>query len=135
MSINPNNYPGASVTVVGFAAGPAEVREFNSGNSQAELSIPVNEGYKKDGEFVQTGTTWYKLIASADYAADNWPAISKGDKVRVDDGKLEAREFERKDGTKGQAFEIRYGTLTVVESKGAAKSDGFTPEASGGGFV
>lgn len=27
-----------------------------------EVSLPVNEGYKKDGEFVQTGTTWYTLL-------------------------------------------------------------------------
>lgn len=130
MTINPNNITGATITVVGNAGGEVQVKEFGNGGSQAELSIAVGQGYKKDGSWVDTGTTWYTLVAAADYAADKWPVVSKGDKVRLDEGRLETREFERKDGSKGQAFTIRFGTLSVVESKG----DNFTPADDGGGF-
>jgi len=134
---NPNNYPGVRATVVGFVAGNVEVKEFANGNAQAEFSIPINDGYKKGDEFIQTATTWYTVAAAADYAAESWPTLGKGDKVRVDDAKLEAREFTRKDGSTGQAFTLRFGTVTVIESKsgGSAGSTGdFTPGDTSGGF-
>ena len=131
-NINPNNYDGANITVVGRAGGEPQRKDFNGGGSISELSIAVSQGYKKDGEWVDTGTTWYTLTASGDYAADNWPVVGKGDKVRVDDGRLETREFTRKDGSTGQQFQIRFGTLTVVESKSAKTGgDGFIPEDDG----
>lgn len=122
-NINPNNYPGANITLVGTAGGPVSTKTFDSGGSRAELSVAIGEGYKKDGAWVDTGTTWYRLVASGDYAAQNWPTIGKGDRVRLDDGKLETREFERKDGSKGQSFEVKFGTLSVIESKSASQGD------------
>lgn len=122
-NINPGNYDGVNVTVVGRAGGEVATKTFDGGGSQAELSIAVGQGYKKNGEWVDTGTTWYRLVAAGDYAQDNWPAVGKGDKVRIDDGRLETREFQRKDGTTGQSFEIRFGTLTVVESKSGASAE------------
>lgn len=121
--VNENNYDGANVTVVGRAGGPVTYKDFQSGSSIAELSIAVGKGYKKDGEWVDTGTDWYTLSAAKDYAANNWPSVGKGDKVRVDDGRLEARSYEKRDGTEGIGLTIRFGTLTVVESKSAPSGD------------
>lgn len=121
--VNESNYDGANVTVVGRAGGPVTYKDFQSGSSIAELSIAVGKGYKKDGEWVDTGTDWYTLSAAKDYAANNWPSVGKGDKVRVDDGRLEARSYEKRDGTEGIGLTIRFGTLTVVESKSAPSGD------------
>jgi single-stranded DNA-binding protein len=115
--INPNNYDGAQVTVVGRAGGPVNVKEFQGGGSVAELSIAVSQGYKKDGEWVDTGTTWYTLQAAANYASDNWPEVGKGDKVRVDDAKQETRTYPKKDGGEGLQITLKFGTLSVVEVK------------------
>ena len=115
--INPNNFEGATVTLVGHAGDDVQFKSFDNGGSVAELSIAVGQGYKKDGQWVSTGTTWYRLIANGDYADNNWPTIHKGDKVRLDEGRLETRDFPRKDGTTGQAFEVRFGNLSVIESK------------------
>lgn len=117
---NEQNYTGIHVdNVVGTAGGDVQFKNFDNGNSVAELSIAVNQGYrnKQTNEWVETGTTWLRILASGDYADNNWPPVHKGDRVRVDGGRLETREFDRKDGTKGQAFEIRFGALSVVESK------------------
>lgn len=121
--INPNNYEGANITIVGRAGGEKNVHFFENGNGIADISVAVGQGYKKDGEWVDTGTTWYRITASADHAADNWPEVGKGDKVRIDGGRLETREFDRKDGSKGQSFEVRWGEITVLESKSAPASD------------
>ncbi len=138
--INPNNYDGATVTVVGRAGGEVKVKEFASGGSVAELSIAVSLGYKKDGEWVDTGTDWYTLSSAPDYAADNWPKVGQGDKVRVDEARLETREYERKDGTSGRALTLRYGTLSIVERKGERAGGtvdtgaDFVPVETSGGF-
>lgn len=119
--VNPNNYDGAQVTIVGRAGGPVNVKEFQGGGSVAELSIAVSQGYKKDGDWVDTGTTWYTLQAAANYAADNWPEVGKGDKVRVDDAKQETRTYSKKDGGEGLQITLKFGTLSVVEAKESAE--------------
>lgn len=140
MSTNENNYIGASTTIVGYASGTARPPAYDKDGSKGvlELSIPINEGYKKDGEFVQTGTTWYTYSAAGEYA-DALREVNKSDKIRIDDAKQEVREYTASDGSKRMGISLRYGTLTVLESKEPAmashSSDGFTPSgSSGGGF-
>lgn len=131
---NDNNYPGATTTLVGWAASEARKPAYDKDGTSGvlEISIPLNEGYKKDGDFVQTGTTWYTYSAAGAYAED-LKAIGKGDKIRIDDAKQEVREYTNKEGEKVKAISLRYGTLTVLESKDSS-GDGFAPADTGGGF-
>lgn len=129
--INPKNIDGTTVVIVGRAGGPVEVKEFAKG-SQAQLSIAVGTGYMKgkgtpDQEWVDTGTNWYTLTAQADYAAQNWPDVQAGDKVRVDEGRLELKGYVRNNGEAGVDATIRFGTLVIVERKGAGKSSDERP--------
>lgn len=127
--INSKNYDGSSVVVVGRAAGPFEVRTFDNGGSQAQLSVAVGKGYKKDDAWVDTGTDWYTLTATVEYAKDNWPDVIKGDKVRIDDARLEFKPYIKKDGTAAVEAQLRFGTLVVLDhAKGSASnSDAVTP--------
>jgi len=120
--INPKNYPGSSVVIVGNAGGPFEVKTFDKGTSQAQLSIAVGKGYKKGDEWIDNGTDWYTLTATADYAQQNWPDVQRGDIVRVDDARLEFKSFAKKNGDPGVEATLRYGTLVIVKSK-AGSSD------------
>jgi single-stranded DNA-binding protein len=122
--INSNNYTGANVVIVGNVVRPVEIKDFKNGGSQAELSIAVSKGYKKDGEWVDTGTDYYTLVASADYASDNWPRVDKGDKVRIDESRLEFKPYLKNDGTPGVEAQLRFGTLVVVEAKADKPSSG-----------
>jgi single-stranded DNA-binding protein len=123
--VNENNYDGANVTVVGRAGGPVQYKDFQSGSSIAELSVAVGKGYKdkSTNEWVDQGTDWYTITATKDYAVQNWPPVGKGDKVRVDEGRLEAREYEKRDGTPGLGLTVKFGTLSVIESKSAPQGD------------
>ena len=116
---NPNNYPGAEATIVAYAAGPARTPAYDKSGSRGilEVSLPVNEGYKKDGEFVQTGTTWYSYVAAGDFASDVLSGVRKGDKIRVEDAKQEVRTYTDKDGNERLGISLRYGTFTILESK------------------
>ena len=113
---NPNNYLGATVTLVGYAASdarnPAYDREGTRGVKQ--VPIAINEGYKKDGQFVQTGTTWYDVEAGGD-AAQSLASIKKGQKIRVEDAKQEVREYTDKNGAVQKGITLKFGTVTVLD--------------------
>lgn len=118
---NPNNYDGATVTIVGRAGGDAEFPPYDKSGERgvSQVRIAVGQGYKKDGEWVDTGTAWYTVTGRTGDIGH----VRKGDKVRVDDARLETREFTRKDNSIGQAFETRFGTVTVLESKSGGSDD------------
>ena len=115
---NPNNYVGASTTVVGWAAKDAQTPAYDKDGTKGilEVTIPINEGYKKDGEFVQTGTTWYVYSGASDFAQNILAGIKKGDKIRVDDAKQEVREYKNKDGEDKLGITLRFGSFEVLES-------------------
>ena len=123
--INPNNYVGARVTLVGYAAGHPEYPKYDVSGSRGyeHLSIPVNEGYKnKSGEWVNTGTTWYTVEAHEDVFSEL--GIAKGDLVRVDDAKQETREYTSKvSGEKKLGITLSYGKITVLERKGGGHEE------------
>jgi single-stranded DNA-binding protein len=123
--INAKNYDGSTVVLVGRAGGPVEVKEFRNG-SQAQLSIAVSKGYKKGDQWVDTGTDWYTLTATEDYARQNWPNVQKGDKVRVDEARLEFHPYNKNNGDAAVDATLRYGTLVVVESA-KPKDSGVAP--------
>jgi NDP-sugar pyrophosphorylase family protein len=81
------------------------------------VSVAVGQGYKKDGQWVDTGTVWYTVQAATDYAEQHWPLIEKGDKIRVNDAKQEVRLYIKHDGSPGVDLRLSYGSLTVVERK------------------
>jgi hypothetical protein len=122
MTINPNNYTGVSATIVGWAATDPRSPAYDRDGSKGVIEVPIahNEGYTKDGEFVKTGTTWYSVTAGGD-AANELKRIKKGDKIRVDDAKQEVREFET-GGEKKLGITLRFGKVTVLDSKGGASA-------------
>lgn len=124
---NPNNYPGVSTTIVGWAAGPAKAPAYDKDGSRGvlEISIPVNEGYRKDGEFVKTGTTWYTYSGAGDFAENVLANVQKGDKLRIDDAKQEVRTYQDREGNEKLGITLKFGNFVVLES--AESSDSDTP--------
>lgn len=125
---NPNNYIGVTTTIVGYAASDARNPAYDKEGTRGVKQVPIaiNEGYKKDGEFVQTGTTWYDLEAGGE-AASTLARIKKGDKIRVDDAKQEVRTYKDKNGAEKLGITLRFGTVTVLESSGGGGDDSDTP--------
>lgn len=123
MTINSNNYVGVSATIVGYAATDPRPPAYDKDGSRGVIQVPIaiNEGYKpKDGDFVQTGTTWYNVEAGGT-GADDLRAISKGDKIRIDDAKQEVREYES-NGEKKLGITLKFGKITILESKSGGSS-------------
>lgn len=124
---NPNNYLGVTTTIVGYAASDARNPAYDKEGTRGVKQVPIaiNEGYKKDGEFVQTGTTWYDIEAGGE-AASTLARIKKGDKIRVDDAKQEVRTYKDKNGAEKLGITLRFGTVTVLESSSGG-DDSDTP--------
>lgn len=116
MTTNEKNYPGATVTVVGWVSGPARNPAYDKEGTKGvkEITIPVNEGYKKDGEFVKTGTTWYTVSAAGEYA-ERLEALNKGDKIRVEDARQEVREYKDREGNDKLGITLKFGKITVLD--------------------
>lgn len=125
---------GIRATIVGnISSGPED--KFNG--SLTEVSVAVDHGYKKDGQWTKTGTTFVTYGASGDWAGP-LHALAVGDRVELEDVALETRVYEKADGTKERAVSARFGTVTVLERKAdratstAAAPTGFeTPVPSG----
>ncbi|USH44526.1 ssDNA binding protein [Microbacterium phage Cassita] len=123
--VNDNNYIGATLTLVGYAAGEPEYPPYDKEGKRGfkQLSIAINEGYKKDGEFVKTGTTWYRV----EKHQDDWASlgVQKGDKVRIDNAKQEVRSYKNAKGEDALGITLSYADVTVLESSvpGAAHED------------
>lgn len=116
--INPSNYIGANVVVVGYANEPRYPGyDKNGSRGWKQIPVPINEGFKKDGEFVQTGTTWYEVDVSDESLANN--PVSKGDKIRVT-GKQEVREYKDKDGNSKLGIAIKFAQIEILESANVA---------------
>lgn len=117
---NPNNFPGATVTVVGWIANDPEYPPYDKEGKRGfkRFSVPVREGYKKDGEFKETGTTWYEVTLhedKIDELSDNGIHLVKGAKVRIEDAKQEVREYKNKNGEEKLGITLSYGNINVIE--------------------
>lgn len=123
---NENNYLGATASIVAYAAGPARVPAYDKSGDRGilEVSLPVNEGYKKDAEFVKTSTTWYTYSGAGDFAQNVLSQVQKGDKIRVDNAKQEVREYTDREGNAKLGITLRYGDFTVLESADGGDSSG-----------
>lgn len=120
MTINENNYIGAALTLVGYAAGAARTPAYDRDGTRGilEVAIPVNEGYKdkNSGEFKQTGTTWYTYTGAGDFAQNVLANVQKGDKIRIDGAKQEVREYTDREGNTKLGINLTFGDFTVLES-------------------
>lgn len=123
--VNEQNYLGATASIVAYAAGPAKPPAYDKSGDRGilEVSLPVNEGYKKNGEFVQTGTTWYTYSGAGDFAQNVLSQVQKGDKIRIDNAKQEVREYSDREGKPKLGITLRYGDFTVLESSVGGSAD------------
>lgn len=124
--VNEQNYKGVNTTIVAYAAGTARPPAYDKQGTSGvlEISLPISEGYKKDGEWVEKSTTWYVYSGAGDFAQNVLSQVKKGDKIRVDDAKQEVREYTDREGNPKLGITLRYGDFTVLESPGANDSSG-----------
>lgn len=110
--INPNNYSGIEMVLVGKAAHDPEYPGYDKEGTRGvkQVTFPVGFGYKdkSSGEWKDTGTLWVRYSAKEEYLS----GVTKGAKVRLDGAKID-RVYAVNDKLYAEAS---YGTVTVLEN-------------------
>ena len=107
-------------SIVGRVVAPAEDK---LDGKITELRLAIGHGYKKDGEWTETSTTWLTYVASGDWAAP-LRSFGKGDLVEITDAAVETRTFDKKDGSQGIGVTARFGSIDLLEAKGEREKVG-----------
>lgn len=94
----------STVTVAGNLTGDMELRFTPGGQSIATGNIAVSRRYQVNGEWTEQ-TSFFKIAVWGKMGENLVQSTSKGTRIIVT-GRLEQREYEKKDGTKGSSVEI-----------------------------
>ena len=132
-----------SITATGRLGADPELKFTQSGKAVTNFRIACDKRKNENGEWKTLSTVWLSVSLwenDAEAAAEH---LAKGDLVTVV-GQLNVREYDRKDGTKGQSIEIDYGRVSKAlprsgggnaqrPAQAAASNPWETSQASQGG--
>lgn len=121
----------ATITVTGNLTQAPEVKYLQSGKPVTELRFGATRRRNNNGAWEDDGAPLF-LSASLLGDKDTWLAdtLSKGDTVSLT-GDLIRRTYKRRDGTEGEALEVRFPRLLGYVRKADRQSAG--PAAPGVG--
>jgi single-strand DNA-binding protein len=110
-----------TITIDGFLGKSAEVRQTKSGKTVTNLTLAHTPREKRDGEWIDGETLWFKIPVW-----DDLPPImfDKGTRVIVS-GVLHQESYEH-EGEKRVTLVIKYATVGIVHRLNA-NSDNATP--------
>lgn len=109
-------------TIVGNVTDTPELRFTPSGAAATNFTVAVNHRTKRNGEWIDDGTTFVRCTAWRDLAESVAGTIHKGQRVTVT-GNLRGREYDRSDGTKGLSLDLSVDEIgpTLAKFKTAGK--------------
>ena len=116
-------------TFTGNAGRDPETRNFNNGGSVTSIPVAVSQGYfDKSNNWVDQGTMWIDVEATADYTAAQIQAAAKGSKLLVT-GTLQQRQYTARDGREATALRCRATAVGILHKNTQATSS--QPSQSG----
>jgi len=116
--VTTENFQGIDATVVGYVRRGPENPAYDPTGERGfvQITVPIDERYKKGDEYVTKGTLWVHYTAKPEYL--NGAEI--GDKVRIENAQMGTPFVSDKGNV---SVDLTYGELTVLE-KAEAKDDG-----------
>lgn len=119
------------VTFTGNAGQDPETRTFNNGGSVTSIPVAVSQGYfDKSNNWVDQGTMWIDVEATADYTAAQIQAAAKGSKLLVT-GTLQQRQYTARDGREATALRCRATAVGILHKNTAQGSSPASQPAGG----
>lgn len=109
------------VILIGNVGKDPEVRQFENG-SVGEISVATNESYLDKNQQWQTITEWHTVKVFGKLS-EKCSRIRKGDLLYVE-GKLKHRSWDKDDGTKGYATDVRAVVLRKLNKDEAQAPQG-----------
>ena len=109
--VTTENFIGADSTIVGFVRRGPENPAYDKNGERGfkQITIPVDERYQKNGEWVTKGTTWFRYTATEEYLK----GAKVGDKVKIEGAQMGTPFISEKGNV---SVDLTYGVLTVLES-------------------
>lgn len=102
------------VTFTGNAGRDPETRNFNNGGSVTSIPVAVSQGYfDKSNNWVDQGTMWIDVEATAEYTAAQIQSAAKGSKLLVT-GTLQQRQYTTRDGREATALRCRSTAVGIL---------------------
>ncbi len=93
------------VTLVGNVGGPVDWRQANVEGGRAIINVACTPRIKRNGEWKDGRTTWYRVTAWRRLAENIRDSIGKGDPVIVH-GKLTTQAWTNQNGEPREDFEV-----------------------------
>jgi single-strand DNA-binding protein len=121
-----------SVTFIGNLTREPELRFAQSGIAVVNIGMAVNERRLVNGEWQDQDPLFINVTAFRELAENVAGSLHKGDRVVVT-GKLQVRNFERQDGTKGTAVECLADEVAVSLRRATAEVSRTTRSGGEGG--
>ena len=113
--------------LIGNIGQDPELKTTPAGKAMLRVSLATTFRWKdKQSGELKSETEWHSLTLWNEAAEQFAATIHKGDRVFIK-GSIHYSEFTRKDGTKGNATEIRvedFGKMTKPERQGGEKTTG-----------
>lgn len=122
-----------NITIIGGVTREAELRYTNGGQPVAKFGVAVNRRWQKNGEW-QEEVAFLDVSCWGSLAENCATSLEKGTRVIVN-GRMSQRQYEAKDGTMKNAYEVvadsvgvdlRWATA-VVEKVGRTTAIGTAP--------
>lgn len=118
------------VTFTGNAGRDSETRSFNNGGSVTSIPVAVSQGYfDKSNNWVDQGTMWIDVEATAEYTAAQIQSAAKGSKLLIT-GTLQQRQYTARDGREATALRCRATAVGILPKNTQPTSS--QPPQSGG---
>lgn len=108
----------ATITVTGRAGADVELRFAPSGVAVGTVNVAESHRKRVDGEWVDDGTSWYRVTLFGRKAETAVDHVRRGSLVVVT-GDLRVRDYDAKDGTRGRSVEITANEIGVIPSNPA----------------
>ena len=111
------------VTIMGNLGQDPELKNTNSGQAVATMSVATNEKWKDKSGQDQERTEWHRVQVWGKTAENCAKYLKKGSKIYAE-GKLQTRSWDDKDGVKRYTTEI---VAQSVQFLGAPSGGGARP--------
>jgi single-strand DNA-binding protein len=121
-----------SVTFIGNLTREPELRFAQSGIAVVNVGMAINERRLVNGEWQDQDPIFINVTAFRELAENVAGSLHKGDRIVVT-GKLQVRNFERQDGTKGTAVECLADEVAVSLRRATAEVSRTTRSGGEGG--
>lgn len=103
----------ADITFAGNLGDTPEIRFTPNGKAVATFNVAENHHRRQGNDFIEDGTTWWRVTAWEKQAETLAEYLKKGTRVLVT-GTVKSRQWEDRDGQKRTSYDVTARQVAVI---------------------